>query len=273
MAGKLYLIPTPIGNLKEVSSRFFDVVNEVAYVACEDTRNTSKLLQLLGISKKCFSCHEHNENEASKQIIADLLSGKDIGYCSDAGYPCISDPGHLLVKKCIENNIVVVPISGPNAFLNALIGSGLDTDHFYFYGFLSPKSTQRQGELENLKNISSTLIFYEAPHRINETLLDMYKVLGNRNICVARELTKMYEEFIRTNLEDLTTNPREFKGELVVIVEGYKIETAEDDYSQYIKEVDELISLGLTTKSAIAALAAIKKINKNKLYKLYINKD
>lgn len=273
MSGKLYLLPTPIGNLKEVSPRFFEVINEVAYVACEDTRNTSKLLQLLGISKKCISCHEHNENEASSAIIKDLLSGVDVAYCSDAGYPCISDPGSILTLKCIENGIQIVPISGPNAFLNALVGSGLPTNHFLFYGFLSPKSSQRQKEILDLKDYRETLIFYEAPHRINETLEDLYVVLGNRKICIARELTKLYEEFIRTDLSTLTSQKRDFKGELVIVLEGaQKIENNED-YSSYLADVDTLVKAGLSAKDAITAVSINNKLNKNKLYKLFINKD
>jgi len=272
MSGVLYLIPTPIGNLKEVSPRVMEVLSSVDYVACEDTRNTAKLLSLIGISKSCFSCHEHNEVEASNKIINDILEGKNVGYASDAGYPCISDPGSILVSKCIEKDITVVPLSGPNAFLNALVGSGLNTSHFYFYGFLNAKESLREKELESIKDFNETILFYEAPHRINDTLKSMYKVLGNRKICVARELTKIYEEFIRTDLEDLVNNKREFKGELVLVVEGApKSENSEDAYENSLNEVQKLVDAGLSSKDAILAVSTLYKLNKNKLYKLFLS--
>ena len=203
MIGKLYLIPTPIGNLKEVSPRFYEVIEDCSYLACEDTRNTLKLLNILNISKKCISCHEHNEKSSSINIINDILDGKTIGYLSDAGYPCISDPGYILVKEAINKGITIVPISGPNAMLNALVGSGLNTDHFFFYGFLSAKSSQRKKELFSLKTIPFTIIFYESPHRIKETLKDIYDIFGDRKVSIARELTKLHEEFIRDSLKNI----------------------------------------------------------------------
>ena len=146
MSGILYLVPSPIGNLQEVSPRVKEVLNLVDFVACEDTRNTSHLLSLLNISKKCVSCHEHNEASSSQNIVSSILDGKNVAYLSDAGYPCISDPGFILTKKAIENDIKVVPLSGPNAFLNALVGSGIDTSHFLFYGFLDSKASSREKE-------------------------------------------------------------------------------------------------------------------------------
>ena len=270
MRGKLYLIPTPIGNLNELSKRFFDVVNECDYIACEDTRVTQKLLKLVNISKPCFSCHEHNEVSASKKIIDDLLEGKTIGYMSDAGYPCISDPGSLLVKEALQNDIDIIPLSGPNAFLNALVGSGLDTSHFLFYGFLSSKPSEQIKELSLLKNLTYTLIFYEAPHRINKTLSSLYEVLGNRKITIARELTKLHEEFIRSDLETLIKNQREYIGELVVIVEG---NTTEVDVTkdQIIETFKRYINAKFTTKDAILATSIALNVKKNLVYQIVNN--
>ena len=180
--GILYLIPTPIGNLKEVSPRILSTIDEVSCIFCEDTRNTQKLLNLLGKNKKTISCHEHNEKIMSSKVIELLENGENIAYMSDAGYPAISDPGSILVKECIKNHIKVTPLSGPNAFINALVGSNQDTSHFIFYGFLNSKSNERKKELESLKNYSFTIIFYEAPHRINDSLKDIYEIFGNRNI-------------------------------------------------------------------------------------------
>ena len=272
MSGILYLIPTPIGNLSEVSPRIISTIKEVDFVACEDTRNTSKLLSLLGLSKTCISCHEHNEFGESEKIVNQILNGKNVAYMSDAGYPCISDPGSILVKKAIENRIKVVPLSGPNAFLNGLVGSGIDSSHFLFYGFLDPKESKRKSELEKLKNIEFTLIFYEAPHRIMDTLKSIYEVLGNRQICVARELTKVYEEFIRGDVKSIIENYESFKGEMVIIVEKNQENTKNNGVLDgFLEKVNALTSAGLSQKDAINAVSTLFNVNKNKLYKEVIN--
>ncbi len=270
MKGKLYLIPTPIGNLDDVSKRFFDVVNECDYIACEDTRVTSKLLHLLNISKHYLSCHEHNEISASKKIIKDLIEGKIVGYMSDAGCPCISDPGSKLVEQAIENDIDVIPISGPSALINALIASGLDTTKFIFYGFLPPKKKAQLNELETLKTIPFTLIFYESPHRINQTLNSLYEVFGNRKITIARELTKLHEEFIRRDLKTFIDVPREFIGELVLVIEGNKekLDVASVEIiSMYIKYIEA----GFSSKDAILATSIALNVNKNLVYQIANN--
>lgn len=269
--GELFLVPSPIGNLKEVSPRVMEVLSTIDLVACEDTRNTSKLLALLGISKKCISCHEHNESFESEKIIELLLNGKKIAYLSDAGYPCISDPGSILVKKAIENNIKITPLSGPNAFLNALIASGIDTSHFLFYGFLDSKESKRENELDKLKEFPYTLIFYEAPHRINDTLKSMLKVLGNRKITIARELTKLHEEFIRSDLLTLVNENRNFIGELVIVVEKYEKEDIKD-LDEYVTKVKELIKSNYKLKEAVSIVSLLFSVNKNKLYKEAIEK-
>ncbi len=270
--GKLYLVPTPIGNLSDVSKRVLAIFNLVDYVACEDTRNTSKLLSLLNISKPTYSCHEHNEVIASNKIIDDLKSGKNVAYSSDAGMPCISDPGFLLVKKCIENDIDVIPIPGANAALTALIASGLETSHFLFYGFLDAKISKKESELEGLKDFPYTLIFYESPHKIKDTLNSMLKILGNRKIVIARELTKIHEEFIRSNLNELVNTPFNYIGEMVLIVEGKKEKSPSIDINKIKELYEKLINNNLSNKDAVNALSIIFNLNKNELKKLTIKK-
>ena len=270
MKGLLYLVPSPIGNLQEVSPRAIDVLKSVDFIACEDTRNTSHLLSLLNINKKCISCHEHNEASSSEGIISQILEGKSVAYLSDAGYPCISDPGYLLTLKAIENDIQIVPLSGPNAFLNALVGSGIDTSHFLFYGFLDSKTSAREKELENLKDLPYTLIFYEAPHRINDTLKSMYIVLGNRKITIARELTKKFEEFIRSDLKTLVDENREYLGELVIVLD--KSKNCDND-DTYLSEINKLLDAGYSVKDAINIVSILFGANKNKLKRELINKD
>jgi 16S rRNA (cytidine1402-2'-O)-methyltransferase len=278
MSGNLYLIPSPIGNMKDVSPRVQETLLLCDYIACEDTRNTLKLLNILGIRKKCVSCHEHNELKISPSIIEDLKNGKNIGYLSDAGYPCISDPGHLLAKEAINNNITVVPLSGASAFLNALVGSGIDPSKFLFYGFLNSKSEDRKKELNNLKEVPFTVVFYESPHRIDKTLEDIYEVFGNRKITIARELTKIHEEFIRSTLKDLVEEKREYIGEMVLIIDKY---TASEEVSEELsdeeitKYLNTLLNNGVSSKDAISSLALLKKTNKNRIKAIYysLNKD
>lgn len=269
--GILYLVPSPIGNLNEVSKRVVDILNNVDYISCEDTRNTDKFLSLINIKKKTFSCHEHNEKESSIKIVNDLLDGKNIAYLSDAGYPCISDPGYLLVKEAVKNNIQICPLSGPNALLNGLVGSSIDPTHFLFYGFLKSKESERKNELELLKDLPYTIIFYESPHRINDTLKTMLEILGNRNICICRELTKLHEEFIRTDLETINKKEQNLIGEMVIVIEGkIKIETEEVSDEEIISKVDELVKNGLTKKDAILSISILYKINKNRIKKLVL---
>ena len=273
MIGKLYLIPTPIGNLKEVSPRFYEAIEDCSYLACEDTRNTLKLLNILNISKKCISCHEHNEKSSSINIINDILDGKTIGYLSDAGYPCISDPGYILVKEAIDKRITIVPISGPNAMLNALVGSGLNTDHFFFYGFLSAKSSQRKKELFSLKTIPFTIIFYESPHRIKETLKDIYDVFGDRKVSIARELTKLHEEFIRDSLKNIIEQNQTFIGELVIVIEGAQNTKEEINKDSIINLYNKFLENGFSKKDSILATSLSLNIRKNELYDLLKEKN
>ena len=267
----LYLIATPIGNLSEFTPRAIEILKEADYVGCEDTRNSKILFDHFGISTTLISCHEHNENEASEQLISYLLNGKNVCYVSDAGYPGISDPGSRLVKKALDNDINVSVVNGSSAFLTALVASGLETDHFYFHGFLASKESQRENELKEMLNRKETLIFYESPHRIMKTLVSMQKIFGNRKICLCRELTKKFEEYIRGTLDELVTiDENTLKGEMVIIVEGNKDETSsfvsDEDIMAYVNSLTEV---GLSTKDAIKNASSTLKVNKNYIYKLF----
>lgn len=267
----LYLVATPIGNMGEVSSRTLEVIKEVDLIACEDTRVTGKFLSLLGVSKHLVSIREHNEVSASEEVVKKILNGTKVAYMSDAGYPCISDPGARLVKLALQNEINVTTISGPNAALNALVASGLCEDHFYFHGFLDAKESVKLEELRKLAKREETLIFYEAPHRIQKTLQAMFTILGNRRACIARELTKKYEEFIRGGLEELSQiDPETLKGEMVIVVEGSLGEIKPDvNNDEIIQMVKNLVNMGLTTKDAIKKVAEATNVNKNYIYKIY----
>ena len=264
----LYLIATPIGNLKEMSPRALEVISEMDIIAAEDTRNAFSLLANFGIKKELFSLREHNEIEASKHLLEKILSGKKVAYMSDAGYPCISDPGYLLVQEMIKNDICVSTISGSSAFVNALVASGLETKHFYFYGFLSAKENEAKEEILSLKNYKNTLIFYEAPHRIRKTLNLLRDNLGNRRVCLARELTKINEEYIRGTLDELTQiDETTIKGEIVLIVEGNGDENVIED-DKIVARIDYFIKLGLSQKDAINVVSEEYGVNRNYIKKL-----
>ena len=198
--GSLFLVPTPIGNLNDMTPRAITTMQEVDLIAAEDTRNTQKLLNYFEIDTRQISFHEHNTMQRIPQLIEMLQDGKNIAQVSDAGMPSISDPGHELVKACIENEIPVVPLPGPNAALSALIASGLTPQPFYFYGFLPRKSTERKNEIKKLSELEATFILYESPHRLKKTIKDMLEILGDRKVTLGRELTKQYEEFLRGTL-------------------------------------------------------------------------
>ena len=247
----LYLAASPIGNLSEVSQRTVSILNEVDIVAAEDTRNTGLLLSKLGIKKELFSLREHNENEASTHLIKLIKGGKKVAYLSDAGYPGISDPGYLLVQNALKEDIKVSTISGPSAFINALVASGLPTNHFYFHGFLSAKENEAKKELELLKDKKETLIFYEAPHRIIKMLNNLLETLGDRRVVIARELTKINEEYIRGLLSELVQiDEATLKGEMVVLVEGSK-EIAEISDKQILERVQGLLNENIAMRNKI----------------------
>lgn len=263
-----YFVATPIGNLNDISKRALDVLKSVDVIACEDTRTTLSLLNHFSINKQLISYHEHNEQLCSQKLISLLKENKSIAVVSDAGYPGISDPGSILVTHCIENDIPVSIIPGANAFLPALIGSGIDTTHFYFNGFLSSKPSLRKKELGKLTNFDCTLIFYESPHRIKETLLDMYEILSNRKACIVREITKIHEEYIYGTLKELSNiDETTLKGEMVIIVEKNNQEQTIDD-DQLLILLNNEINNGNSLKDASKKVSEETGIKKNYLYQL-----
>lgn len=266
----LYLIATPIGNLKEFTPRAIEVISNCDLIAAEDTRNAGLLLSKFNIKKPLLSLREHNEKGASQLLISKILGGSKVAYVSDAGYPGISDPGFILVRECINNNISVSVVAGSSAFLAGLLPSGIDCSHFYFYGFLPAKESEATSQLEKLKSHEETIIFYEAPHRIKNTLSLLHSVLGNRQACIGRELTKINEEFIRGSLSELVDiDESTLKGEMVIIIEGNKENISTSD-EEIIKTINLLIEKGLSKKDAIEITSKIYHINKNKIYKFTI---
>src|SRR6185369_11066497 len=227
MNGTLYLVATPIGNLADITHRAIDVLKTVSVIAGADTRHTRKLLQHYGLETKTVSYHEHNEQERARQLIELLREGKDVAVVSDAGTPSISDPGYRLVRAAIENEVRVVPVPGPSALISALIAAGLPTDEFFFGGFLPPRSNARRTRLTELRSVPGTLIFYEAPHRLAETLKDALETLGEREAVVARELTKLHEEIRRGRLSELAQHysKEDPRGEIVLLIDRTVLET------------------------------------------------
>ena len=266
----LYMIATPIGNLKEMTPYALEVLSMVDMVFSEDTRNTKSLLSKFNIHKECYSLREHNESSMSDKIISLLKEGKKLAYMSDAGYPAISDPGKILVKKVREEGFAVSTIAGSNAMLSALVSSSRDTNHFYFYGFLSSQDSKAIEELKLLKDRTETLVFYEAPHRIKRTLELMFDSFGNRETTIARELTKLNEEFIEGTLSELKEiDESTLIGEMVVLVEGNK-ETNEVDEKEILKRAKYLLDKNIKTKDVSDIIAYEFKINKNYVYDLII---
>ena len=269
-APSLYLVATPIGNLEEITFRAINILNEVDYIGAEDTRNTIKLLNHYNIKTKLISHHEHNLSQSIPKLINLLLEGNDIALVSDAGYPAISDPGYELVKAAIENNINVIPVSGANACLDALVVSGIAPQPFLFYGFLDHQDKKKRKELEKLKNYRETIVFYESPHRISKTLKLMQDILGDRHIALCREITKKHEEIIRGKISEIISITAELKGEMVIVVSGNN-DNDEVNLSPeiLITEVDNYVNKGMSVKDAIKEVSKLRKVNKNELYALY----
>jgi 16S rRNA (cytidine1402-2'-O)-methyltransferase len=275
--GILFLVPTPIGNLEDMTFRAIRIMKEANIIAAEDTRNTRKLCNYFEIQTPITSYHEHNKETSSKQILSRLLQGEKVALVSDAGMPSISDPGFELVLSAIEEEISVVPLPGANAALTALIASGQKPQPFYFYGFLSRGKKDKLEELKHLSKQSSTFILYEAPHRLKETLSIMNTVLGNRNITLCRELTKKFEEFIRGTMEEAISwaQNNEIRGEFCIIVEGRE-EEIEDEGTNWwetltiIDHVNSYIQKdGLNSKEAIKETAKDRGIPKRDVYQEY----
>lgn len=273
--GNLFVVGTPIGNLGDITYRAVETLNSVDIILAEDTRNTLKLLTHFNIKKSLISYEKHTEQKKISQIVKLLDEGKDIALVSDAGMPIISDPGQNLVSYLRDNDYNVVIIPGVTALITAIVGSGFDSSKFTFEGFLSVSKKQRKKHLEDIKNEKRTMIFYEAPHKILYTLKDLLEALGDRKICICRELTKIYEEYkittIKQAIEYIDKNG--IKGEIVLIVEGKNKETIEEDLQKKILSipnatlVKEYINSGMDKKDAIKAVAKEKGIPKNEVYK------
>lgn len=273
--GTLYIVGTPIGNLGDITIRAIETLKSVDVILAEDTRQTLKLLNHFNIQKHLVSYHRHNEDEKIKNVVEFLDSGKNLALVSDAGMPIISDPGQNLIKYLVANKYDIITIPGVTAVITAIVKSGLDSTRFTFEGFLSVNKKQRKKRLEDLKNEERTMVFYEAPHKLLATLKDMYSILGNRNICIARELTKIHEEYIYTTLKDAILKVEEYgiKGEIVLLIEGKDLNIIEQEKLLELNNIDvkelvkEYISKGITKKDAIKQVAKQKGVNKNEVYK------
>lgn len=266
----LYLVPTPIGNFLDMTYRAVSVLNEVDYIYCEDTRVTKVLLSHFNINTPVNSYHIFNENVQVEEVMKHLEAGEKIALVSDAGLPCISDPGFFVARKAIEAGFNVISLPGANAALTALIASGIECTNFYFFGFLNSKQTQRVKQLKTLQDIKETLIFYEAPHRIFDTLRDMYQIFGDREVVIARELTKKFEEYLRGKLSEIINEVMELKGEIVIIVSGASMTEkqasllAMDIKSHY----EYYLNQGSDEKTAMKQVASDRKMAKSNVYKV-----
>lgn len=269
MDGKLYLCPTPIGNLEDITLRTLRILKEVDLVAAEDTRRSLKLLNYFEIKKPLISYFEHNKRERGAEIIHKIRQGQNVALVTDAGMPAISDPGEELVKQCIEENITVIPLPGANAALTALVASGLPTGRFSFQGFLTVNKTARREHLRHAAELEETLIFYEAPHKLRSTLKDMREYFGNRKIALCRELTKTFEEFVRTDLDQAILRYQEMppKGEFVLILEGAAQKAAHPAEELALRQIYQgLLEQGFSDKEALKAAAKEKGIPKRQAY-------
>lgn len=275
MNGKLYLVATPIGNLEDITLRAIRILKEVDIIIAEDTRQTLKLLNHLQISKTLISYHRHNEEMKVDGLIEKLKLGNNIALVSDAGTPVISDPGEIIVKEALKNNIEIIPIPGACALINGLIASGIDAKEFCFLGFLSLNKKIRKEKLEEIKNENKTVILYEAPHKILNTLKDLQDILQERQVVLARELTKIHEEFIRGSINEILEKYKEPKGEHIIIIEGNRLKkediknnilkcmSIEEHYKYYEEK-------GLQKNEIIKRIAKDRNVTKNEIYKLFI---
>lgn len=273
--GTLYIVGTPIGNLGDITYRAVETLKSVDVILAEDTRQTLKLLNHFQIQKHMISYHRHNEDDKILKVVEFLDAGKNLALVSDAGMPIISDPGQNLIKYLIKNKYDVVTIPGVTAVITAIVKSGMDSTRFTFEGFLSVNKKQRNERLKSLAVETRTMVFYEAPHKILYTLKDMYSVFGNRNICIARELTKIHEEYLHTTFEEAIEMIEKvgIKGEIVLIVEGKNMEELlkekQDEVCRLdsVETVKKYIEEGMSKKDAIKMVAKLKGVNKNEVYK------
>lgn len=274
--GRVYLVPTPIGNLKDITLRALEVLKAVDIIAAEDTRQTLKLLNHFEIKKSLISYHQHNEQRKSEEILAIVKSGKDIAIVTDAGTPGISDPGAVLVQKCIENNIEFYVLPGATAITTAVVYSGLDTTKFLFRGFVPRETKERKILFDEIKESKETLVFYESPHRLLSTLEFLKNNLGNRKISACRELTKLHEEIVRGSIQEVieSFSERSIKGEFVLVLEGKQQKEIDEENKKTWEDITieehiyKLINEGLTKKEAIKKVAKDRGMHKNLVYKL-----
>lgn len=270
--GKLYLVPTPIGNLEDITIRAKKVLTDADYIAAEDTRTSGILLEKIGVHNHMLSFHKYNSKQRAPELVQLMQEGAVIAEISDAGMPVISDPGYILVQECIKNNVPVVPLPGPSAFTTALIASGFDAQPFTYYGFLPRKAGEQKPYFEEMAKAHATSIFYEAPHRLVKTLKNMATVLEpDRQIVAARELTKIHEEFVRGTVAELNDYFAENapRGEFVMLVSPSTAETKKLTWPELIKLVDDRVAQGESKKSAIKEVAQLNNVSKNELYDQY----
>ncbi|WP_163539383.1 16S rRNA (cytidine(1402)-2'-O)-methyltransferase [Gracilibacillus sp. YIM 98692] len=272
--GTLYIVPTPIGNLDDITIRALQVLKEADLIAAEDTRNTGRLLQHFKIKRKMISYHEHNKAARQDQMLDILREGQSIAVVSDAGMPGISDPGQAIVQAVAKEELPVVVLPGANAALCALVGSGLSTDQFYFYGFLPRKKKIRQSALKDIEKVQATVLLYESPHRLQETIEDLYQYFGDRKACIARELTKRYEEWGRGTLSELKewTEQNKVKGECCIILDGVSVKEEGNwwdslSLSDHVEKVME--EEGSSSKDAIKIVSKTRDIPKREVYQAF----
>lgn len=276
MYGKLYLVATPIGNLEDITLRAINILKDVDIIAAEDTRHTLKLLNYYKISKPLISYHRHNEDVKAEILIDKLLEGKDIAIVTDAGTPGISDPGEEVVKEAIKNNIEIVPIPGACALINALIPSGLNTKEFAFYGFLPLNKKNRKDIIQKIKKEDKTVIIYEAPHKLLKTLEELFEYIGDINCVIAKELTKIHEEFFRDNISEIIKKMKKnetIKGEFIILLDlnFNKYEKEDNLINKTIEEQYEFYnSQGMDKKEIIKKIAKNKNVPKNDIYQKFL---
>ena len=267
----LYLIPTPIGNLDDITVRSLNTLKTVDVILCEDTRDTGLLLSHYDIKKKLVSCHEYNEDKIIDNVVSMLKEGLNVGLVTDQGTPIISDPGYIVSRGVIEAGYNVISLPGATAFVPALTTSGIEPSPFLFYGFLNSKSSKQKTELTSLKNLKYTIIFYESVHRMKETLKNMLEVLGDRKIAVCRELSKIHEEIVRDNISNIIPLVDSMKGEFVIVVEGNKeiVDFSELDVVEHVKMY---VEDGLSEMDAIKKVAKERGVAKSVIYSEYHKK-
>ena len=269
--GVLYLIPTPIGNLDDITVRALKLLQEVEVLLCEDTRVTGQLLSYYKIKKKLISCHEYNESKLGMLVLSFLKKGKNVGLVTDQGTPIISDPGFLISKQIIDSGYSVVGLPGATAFVPALISSGISPSPFLFYGFLNSKSVKRRKELESLKKYPYTIIFYEAPHRICDTMNDLLEIFGDRDVALNKEISKRYETIVRGKISNVLNDFDAIRGEFVIVVDGNR-EIEDFSSLNILEHVNLYIDDGLREMDAIKKVSKERGVSKSVIYKEYVNR-